>query len=470
MDKHKPKAIHWFRQDLRSIDNESLFTASQDPCLAIYIFDPEINIGQASKVWLHHSLSKLNQKLDNNLNIYYGDSKSIILQLAQKYNIQKVYWNRCYEPERIKKDTAIKEHLNNLGIYTKSFNGSLLWEPFNIFKSDKTPYKIFSAFYKAAQKITPNKNFTKSLNNKNFVKDDGLELNKLNLLPKINWDKNMLKDWQIGQDAALDKFSYFLKHNLKSYKQGRDFPSLKSVSYLSPHLHFGEISPHYIWHILKEHEDLYGEDENLEHFLRELGWREFSYNLLYYFPSLSTDNLQKKFDNFPWQKNKKLLTAWQKGLTGYPIIDAGMRELWQTGYMHNRVRMIVGSFLVKNLLLHWHHGANWFFDCLLDADLANNSASWQWVAGSGTDAAPYFRIFNPITQSIKFDPDGDYITKYVPELKLLPKKYLFTPWLAPKEILVKASMNLGVTYPKPIVDLENSRNLALNAYLNIKSS
>lgn len=468
MDKNKPVAIHWFRQDLRTTDNISLFEACQNNCLAIYIFDPKINIGAASKVWLHHSLHKLNEKLNNNLNIYFGDSKKIILDLLKKYHIKNIYWNRCYEPERIKNDTDIKETLIKLDINVKSFNASLLWEPFNVYKQDKTPYKIFSAFYKAALKIEPNAPFNKIANLKNCFKDDCLSIDDLKLLPKIPWDKNMLNHWQIGQDSALEKFNYFLENSLDFYKKGRDFPSLQKVSYLSPHLHFGEISPHYLWHTLKDHEKIYGINENLDHFLRELGWREFSYSLLYYFPHLESDNLQKKFDKFPWQKNKQLLTAWQKGLTGFPIIDAGMRELWQTGYMHNRVRMIVGSFLVKNLLLHWHNGAKWFFDCLLDADLANNSASWQWVAGCGTDAAPYFRIFNPLTQSIKFDEQGDYITKYVPELKLLPKKYLFAPWLAPKDILLKANIKLGVTYPKPIIDLEKSRKLALEAYKTLR--
>ena len=233
---------------------------------------------------------------------------------------------------------------------------------------------------------------------------------------------------------------------------------------LSPHLHFGEISPNKIWYSVKNN----GHSEDSDHFLSELGWREFSYNLLYYFPDLPENNLQKKFDIFPWANNPERLKKWQKGMTGYPIIDAGMRELWETGFMHNRLRMITGSFLVKNLLIHWRYGKEWFWNCLVDADLASNSASWQWVAGCGADAAPYFRIFNPITQGNKFDPSGDYTRKFVPELRKLPNEYLFAPWEAPSEVLLNLGIKLGSDYPHPIVNLKNSRELALEAYSQIK--
>jgi deoxyribodipyrimidine photo-lyase len=232
---------------------------------------------------------------------------------------------------------------------------------------------------------------------------------------------------------------------------------------LSPHLHFGEISPNMIWHRVRTS----GQSEDSNHYLSELGWREFSYNLLYYFPQLPNKNLQTKFDRFPWRDNSEHLKKWQDGETGYPIIDAGMRELWETGFMHNRLRMIAGSFLVKNLLIHWHYGKEWFWNCLVDADLASNSASWQWVAGCGADAAPYFRIFNPIAQGQKFDPSGEYTRKFVPELRKLPNKYLFTPWEAPTELLADSGIKLGKDYPYPIVDLKNSRELALDAYSSI---
>ena len=263
----------------------------------------------------------------------------------------------------------------------------------------------------------------------------------------------------------MNRLHDFIDHGLANYKSGRDFPALKNVSRLSPHLHFGEISPIQVWYAVKSVQH----SEHQASFLSELGWREFSYNLLYHFPTLPKKNLQHKFDHFKWQKNKSLLRSWQRGQTGYPLVDAGMRELWQTGYMHNRVRMVVGSFLVKNLLLHWHHGERWFWNCLVDADLANNSASWQWVAGCGADAAPYFRVFNPSTQGKKFDPTGEYTRKFVPELAALPDKYLYTPWQAPKDVLQKAGIELGNNYPAPVVDLDQSRIRALDVYQNVKT-
>ena len=270
----------------------------------------------------------------------------------------------------------------------------------------------------------------------------------------------------IGEKGAYKRLEHFISQGLDQYKEGRNFPSKPYVSRLSPHLRFGEISPNQVWHTLVN----MGDDKNINHFCSELGWREFSYNLLYHNPDLPKRNLQSKFDNFPWQENRMALKAWQKGQTGVPMVDAGMRELWQTGYMHNRVRMIVGSFLVKNLRLHWHHGERWFWDTLVDADLANNSASWQWIAGCGADAAPYFRIFNPITQGEKFDPNGDYIRSYVPEISNLPNKYLFCPWEAPASVLDSSGIKLGQTYPEPIINIRVSREKALEAFKSLKEN
>jgi len=255
----------------------------------------------------------------------------------------------------------------------------------------------------------------------------------------------------------------FLDEGLSLYKDGRNLPAMPYVSRLSPHLHFGEVSPNQLWYAVKN----IGDNKHVDHFCSELGWREFSYSQLYHNHDLPTKNLQSKFDTFPWVENKILLEAWKKGKTGVPMVDAGMRELWQTGYMHNRVRMIVGSFLVKNLRLHWHHGALWFWDTLVDADLANNSASWQWIAGCGADSAPYFRIFNPVIQGQKFDADGSYVRKYIPEIALLPDKYLFSPWDAPESVLKEAGIDLGKSYPAPIVDLKQSRDAALKAFQSL---
>ena len=463
--------IFWFRQDLRLSDNPGLYNSIKNGAtLPIFIFDDEnskehIN-GSASKWWLHYSLIALKQSLDNNLSLYRGDPKNILIKLTETYNVKEIFWNRCYEPWRIDRDIDIKAYLDDKNIENKSFNSHLLWEPWNISKDDGTPYRVFTPYYKkgclnAEEPRFPSKNLKIDTI---FYDQDCEQIDTLDLLPRINWYSQIQEAWKPGEEGAQKRLDQFLEEGLLDYKEGRNFPFKENVSRLSPHLHFGEISPNEVWYQAKTKESVPGIQKSLEHFLSELGWREFSYYLLYHFPSLPKQNFQPKFNKFPWIKNESFLESWQKGETGYPIVDAGMRELWQTGYMHNRLRMVVGSFLVKNLLIDWREGEDWFWDCLVDADLASNSAGWQWVAGSGADAAPYFRIFNPVTQGLKFDPEGEYTKQYVPELKLLPNKFLFSPWEAPKEILEKAGIELGKDYPEPIVDLKYSRELALEAF------
>ena len=464
-------AIHWFRQDLRITDNPSLETAAEfDAVLPIYILDnensQEFKMGSASRWWLHNSLQSLNESLDGKLSIYSQNPEIVIQELLKKYEVKAVFWNRCYEPWRIDRDIDIKAYLDDKNIENKSFNSHLLWEPWEISKDDGTPYRVFTPYYKkgclnAEEPRLPSKNLKIDTI---FYDQDCEQIDTLDLLPRINWYSQIQEVWKPGEDGAQKRLDQFLEEGLLDYKEGRNFPFKENVSRLSPHLHFGEISPNEVWYQAKTKESVSGIQKSLEHFLSELGWREFSYYLLYHFPSLPKQNFQPKFNKFPWIKNESFLESWQKGETGYPIVDAGMRELWQTGYMHNRLRMVVGSFLVKNLLIDWREGEDWFWDCLVDADLASNSAGWQWVAGSGADAAPYFRIFNPVTQGLKFDPEGEYTKKYVPELELLPNKYLFNPWEAPKEILEKAGIELGKDYPEPIVDLKYSRELALEAF------
>jgi len=469
-------SIIWFRQDLRTLDNPALFNALNfKNVLPVYILDDvnskDYTMGAASRWWLHHSLESLNKKLDNKLSFYVGDAIKILQSLVDKFNVDTVFWNRCYEPWRIERDTIIKKSFVEKKINVETFNSALLWEPWDILKSDGTPYKVFTPFYRkgclmsdSPREPIPEPNLEPLI----FDKKNSVKLESLKLIPKIKWYLEMEKLWEPGEKGAILKLNEFLDNGLVGYKEGRNFPAKKNVSQLSAHMHFGEISPNKIWYDAKLKHNSSNGDKDLDHFLSELGWREFSYNLLYHFPTLPRENLQEKFNNFPWKTDYYLLEKWQKGLTGYPIVDAGMRELWVTGYMHNRVRMIVGSFLVKNLLLHWHEGEKWFWDCLIDADLASNSSSWQWVAGSGADAAPYFRIFNPLIQGSKFDPNGDYIRKHLPELKDLPTKYLFSPWEAPDEILKLSNITLGVDYPKPIVDLKQSRDEALEAFSTIR--
>ena len=465
---NESNAIHWFRQDLRISDNPALtFASKHRNILPIYILDDanagRHTLGGASKYWLHHSLASLNKSLAGNLSVYQGDPIDILTDIVSRFNINTIYWNRCYESWRIDRDVSIKKILKNKGVNVESFNGSLLWEPWTIKKDDGTPYKVFTPFYRKGclQSEQPRKPLLPPSNIK-YIRDNevSLGLDQLKLLPGIRWDKKLDTYWDIGEEGAYTRFQQFIKEGLSQYKDGRNNPSKNYVSRLSPYLHFGEISPNQIWYEVKS----IGDDKHIDHFCSELGWREFSYSQLYNNPDLPTKNLQPKFNAFPWAKNSLLLGAWEKGLTGVPMIDAGMRQLWQTGYMHNRVRMIVGSFLVKNLRLHWHNGERWFWNTLVDADLANNSASWQWIAGCGADAAPYFRIFNPVIQGKKFDPDGNYVRKFVPEISSLPDKYLFSPWETPEHILKVAGIELGITYPKAIVDLKQSRDEALAAF------
>lgn len=472
----------WFRQDLRLSDNPALVAAAQDgTLLPLYILDDhncgEWAMGGASRWWLHHSLVALNASLDGRLLVLSGDPAILLPGLAQAMHAACVHWNRCYEPWRIARDKGIKDTLQNLAIDAHSHNGSLLWEPWQVLKKDQTPYKVFTPYYRrgclgAAAPRTPLRAPPLSLIDaqipeafRHNVGEQGIAA--LGLLPSIPWDRGMQATWPIGEAAAQARLRDFLDAGLDDYKQGRNFPERPNVSRLSPHLHFGEISPNQVWAQAERIGIEEGLDDDLDCFQSELGWREFSYALLYHQPSISRANLQKKFDRFPWLHDKSLLTAWQRGQTGYPLVDAGMRELWQTGYMHNRVRMVVGSFLVKNLLTHWHHGEDWFWDCLVDADLAANSASWQWIAGCGADASPYFRVFNPVTQSERFDPNGTYIRRYVPELAAVPNKFLHNPGAAPEKILREAGVKLGRDYPVPIVDLKESRERALAAFKSL---
>ena len=467
-------AIFWFRQDLRLQDNPALYAACHagHDILPIYILDEENcdwPMGGASKVWLHHSLTHLNQKLGGRLQCFSGDAKAILKTLCNTHDIKHIYWNRCYEPWRIKRDSAIKTLCTEQNIACYSDNASLLWEPWPVSKQDGTAYKVFTPYYKkgclyaeAPRKPLP---APKHLNLADLSPKNALTIDALSLCPTRSWGEEIITDWKIGEDHAHAKLSDFMDGGLTNYKDGRNFPNKANVSRLSPHLHFGEISPNQAWYAAAQAS---APEQDVTCFKSELGWREFSYYLLYHFPELPHKNFQDKFDAFPWHDDQEYLSAWQKGQTGYPIIDAAMRELYQTGYMHNRPRMIVGSFLVKNLLYPWQAGEKWFWDCLFDADLASNSASWQWVAGSGADAAPYFRIFNPITQSEKFDPDGQYIKKYVPELKHVPASLIHKPWDMTISEQRMYNAVIGKDYPAPIIDVKETRERALAAYSSIK--
>lgn len=455
-----PTQIHWFRRDLRLADNPALSAAAATgPVIPLFILDPDeiARMGGASKVWLYHSLKSLSSALGGKLLICEGPAATVLPDLVETYGATQVTWTRRYDPDGIATDQALKQTLKANGTQVTSLNGSLLWEPWDVAKSDGTPYRVFTPFFKRGCLSAPPPRSPLSAPKLQIVEGIHSEIALLEpLLPKIRWDRSVLSGWQPGEAGAQTNLKHFFSTALKGYKAARDIPAQNGTSRLSPHLHFGEISPNQIWHAL----DSQSSSPDLYHFRSELAWREFSYHLLFRHPDLDSQNLNRKFDPFPWQKNQELLTRWQRGQTGVPIVDAGMRELWQTGYMHNRVRMIVASFLIKNLRLDWRAGLAWFHDTLFDADPANNAASWQWVAGSGADAAPYFRIFNPVTQAQKFDPEALYIKTYVPELGGLSAKHAHAPWLAPEEI----QATLEGAYPTPIVDLKESREAALAAF------
>jgi deoxyribodipyrimidine photo-lyase len=477
--------IVWFRDDLRLADQPALAAAKAHggPVLCVYVLD-EVSaglrpLGGASRWWLHHSLEQLAaslSKIGARLDLLKGASDQIIPKLAQAVGADHVVWTRRYGAAEIALDSKIKTLLKQQGVTAESFKGQLLFEPWELQTKAGGPFKVFTPFWRAALALgdgeAPLKAPTK-LNGLDWDAASGKtqSLASLKLLPtKPDWAGGLRKSWQVGEAGARARLSDFLEVGLAHYAEERDRADRDSTSRLSPHLRFGEISPKQIlW--AARHAGMAGSigPRNVDKFVAEIGWREFSYHLLYHFPKLREDNFQPRFDDFPWGKaNKKTLSLWHKGQTGYPIVDAGMRELWQTGTMHNRVRMIVASFLIKHLMIDWREGEDWFWDTLCDADPASNPASWQWVAGSGADAAPYFRIFNPIIQGEKFDPDGLYVRRYVPELGSLASKWIHHPWDAPEDVLKTAGIKLGKSYPAPIIDHGQARDRALAAFASLK--
>lgn len=471
------KILLWFRRDLRLADNPALDMARREHVIPVYIHAPDDEApwqpGAANRWWLHHSLSALDaqlRKAGSRLIIRQGAALAELQELIAQTGAQAVYCNRLYEPATIRRDKQIKAELTRQGIEYRSFAGHLLFEPWSVQTGGGTPYRVFTPFWNACQRLGLPSDIKPAIRKLRPVTNSltSLSLADLALLPRINWDSEFHHHWQPGEAYAQKRLREFLKQQLDEYETGRDFPAQAVTSRLSAHLHFGEISPRQIVYAV-EHARQTGKKrifaKQAQAFLRELVWREFTHHILYHFPHTTDKPLNPRFDGFPWQTRKtKALRAWQTGTTGFPIVDAGMRELWTTGTMHNRVRMIVGSLLTKNLGLHWLHGARWFWDTLVDADLAQNSFNWQWVAGCGADAAPYFRIFNPVSQSEKFDAQGEYLRRWVPELKNLPNKYIHAPWLAPEAVLQDAGVKLGKAYPLPIADLKESRARALEDY------
>ncbi|MFI8576461.1 cryptochrome/photolyase family protein [Rossellomorea aquimaris] len=465
------RIIVLIREDLRIHDHPALYRASQEGMvIPLYILDEETShspSGEAKKWWLHQNLEAFQtslQSINGRLWVDKGKVADLLPQWVQKTNAQGVYWNRVYDPRAYEEDLALARSLSSKGIDVQTFEGTLLLPPWKIKKDDDTPYKVYSAFYKSLRK----EKIPKPLPSvkKMEVPDlnvEGLSLDDLSLMPSIPWFHIMESIWDPGEEAAIKRYNAFVKKSIKDYSEGRDFPAEGHHSTLSPYLTLGVISVRSVYHSLLEMEEV-----QVEPFIKQLIWRDFSYSVLLHFPESTTRPVNEKFKEFQWQKEREQLDRWKRGETGYPIVDAGMRELWVTGFMHNRVRMIVASFLTKHLLIPWQEGAKWFWDTLIDADLANNSMGWQWVAGSGFDSAPYFRIFNPTLQSEKFDKEGTYIRMWVPELKDVPNKHIHKPSEASVDILEEAGVILGEHYPYPIVEHKAARKRALERYDEIK--
>jgi deoxyribodipyrimidine photo-lyase len=472
----------WFRCDLRLADNPALLKALKrgGPVVPVFIWSPDEETpwqpGGASRWWLHHSLVALAARLraaGSRLVIRRGPTLEALRALVKEADASAVYWNRRYEPAIIARDKAIKESLRADGLEAESFNAALLHEPWTIQNQSGRPFQVFTPFWRhclaqpdpaaplpAPRTLAAPARWPKSLTL------DGLERE-----PRLKWAEEFRAVRQAGEAGAADALKKFLAQAFDKYSDQRNRPDLAGTSRLSPHLHFGEISPRQVWHGLARMASKRGLPVGAwrsSQFLAELGWREFAHHLLYHFPRTPTEPLRANFKSFRWRKDAAWLAAWQKGRTGYPIVDAGMRELWTTGWMHNRVRMIVASFLVKDLLLSWQEGAAWFWDTLVDADLAQNTLGWQWTAGCGADAAPYFRVFNPVSQGEKFDPQGDYVRRWCPELAKLPDAWLHQPRKAPPEVLAHAGIELGPSYPEPIVSHAIAREVALEAFASLK--
>jgi len=469
----------WFRHDLRLDDNPALSAAAaRGAVVPVFIWAPEEEApwepGAAARWWLHHSLTSLATALAKAgapLVIRRGPSLETLRRLAGEYGATHVAWNRRYEPAVIARDTSIKQTLAADGLGVESHNGSLLFEPMNVATKEGRPYQVFTPFWRtllsreepAEPEAGPRKLRPAAVPP---AVPASLSVAELELLPRIDWAGTMEATWTPGEAAARKRLDGFVARPLATYGTDRDRPDRAGTSSLSPHLHFGEISPRRVWHAVREAAGgkpagkIVGSPEA---YLRELGWREFASHLLYHFPHTTTAPLRVDYAKFPWARDPVGLRAWQRGRTGYPIVDAGMRQLWATGWMHNRVRMIVASFLVKDLRITWLEGAKWFWDTLVDADLAANTLGWQWAAGCGADAAPYFRIFNPTTQGTKFDPDGGYVRTWVPELSRLGAADIHEPAAAGSADLTKAGIVVGRDYPEPIVDHAVARGLALEA-------
>lgn len=465
-------AVVWLRHELRLADNPALHAAAQSgrPLVVLYVLDDAAagrwRAGGASRWWLHHSLASLERDIaarGGRLTLRRGLADQLVPALCEEAGAAALHFSHAVEPYQAAQDARVAASLRGRGVEVREHEGAGLFAPGEIRNGQSEPFKVFSPFWRACLKAGRPREPLPAPASLEGPELPSEPLQAWALLPtRPDWAGGLREAWTPGEALAHQRLQAFLAAAVKRYGVERNAPGMEGTSRLSPHLHFGEISPVQIWAAAERAEG------DTDKFLSEVGWREFSRHLLWQFPELPERNFRPQFDRFPWGNTPELLEAWRRGRTGYPIVDAGMRQLWGSGWMHNRVRMICASFLVKHLLIDWREGEAWFWDTLVDADLANNSASWQWVAGSGADAAPYFRVFNPITQAEKFDPEGGYIRRWVPELAKLPAPAIFAPWQASPLELAAGGVRLGETYPAPIVDHSEARTRALAAFERIK--
>ncbi|MFN3353354.1 MAG: cryptochrome/photolyase family protein [Brevundimonas sp.] len=472
----EPPVILWFRRDLRLADNPALehAHATGRPILPVYILDETTEgrpLGGASRWWLDKSLRALGEALaerGTRLILRRGDAETELRRLIDQTGADRVFLNRLFEPAAFARDADIAHALKAEGVEVKGYNGALLCRPGSVRTGSGGPYKVFTPFFRALMANAEAPPHTLGPRQFQSVPEVGSEdLDGWGLHPtRPDWSAGF--DWTPGEEGAREALKRFTSGPLADYARLRDLPGKDGTSRLSPHLHWGEISP---WRAVAAARDAASKGEvsevQADKFIVEIGWRDFSAHLLAEFPQITDTAFRPEYDAMPWRRDAAALEAWKRGRTGYPIVDAGMRQLWTTGWMHNRVRMIVASFLIKHLLIDWREGEAWFWDTLVDADQASNAQNWQWVAGSGADAAPYFRIFNPITQGQKFDEDGRYVRRWVPELARLGDRWLHAPWTAPPEVLRDAGVRLGHSYPRPIVEHDAARKRALDALKSI---
>jgi deoxyribodipyrimidine photo-lyase len=461
-------AIFWFRRDLRLADNPALSAAlaQAEAVLPVYLWAPEDEgewtPGAAARWWLHQSLGALDDSLrarGSRLLFRAGPAPDALSALVAETGAGAVFWNRLYDPVLIARDAKVRDRLREFGIEVREYKAALLHEPWELATGRGEPYRVFTPFWRAALRCGEPAPPLPPPGRWNGPEKwpASLALDALGLLPRLPWYGGMAETWTPGEHGALTRLDAWCDEGLGRYAGLRDRPDRPGTSQLSPHLHHGELSPRQAWHAAASRQDR-APERGVESWLRELGWREFAHHVLYHFPRTPTEPMVEKYAAFPWRENStEMLEAWGQGLTGFPIVDAGMRQLWATGWMHNRVRMIAASLLVKNIRAPWQHGAYWFWDTLVDADLANNTLGWQWSAGCGADAAPYFRIFNPVTQGEKFDPEGEYVRRWIPELEDLPGTQVHRPW----EVSPRG-------YPAPVVDLKRSREEALEAFRRLE--